>query len=101
MAKACKSFRKHFEDFNYDLSGGDEEKLDYAKECLTQALATISEGIFMQTIGPEWNLDSYTEGCSHAVKAQWDKMRSGEFDVPNSMIHQVLLDQVEKGLCGS
>ena len=95
MAKACKSFRKHFEDFNYDLSGGDEEKLDYAKECLTQALATISEGIFMQTIGPEWNLDSYTEGCSHAVKAQWEKMTGGEFDVPPSMLHQVLLDIVE------
>ena len=98
MAKACKSFRKHFEDYNYDLDAGDDKQLDNAKEALKQAFATISEGIFMQTMGPEWNLDSYTEGCSHAVKAQWDKMRSGEFDVLNSMIHQVSLDQVEIAL---
>jgi hypothetical protein len=101
MAKACKSFRKHFEDYNYDLDAGDDKQLDNAKEALKQALATISEGIFMQNIGPEWELDNYTEGCSHAVKAQWEKMTGGEFDVPNSMIHQVLLDQVEIALCGS
>ena len=58
-------------------------------------LPTISEEIFMQNIGPEWELDSYTEGCSHATKAQWEKMTGGEFDVPPSMIHQVLLDEVE------
>ena len=49
----------------------------------------------MQNIGPEWELDSYTEGCSHATKAQWEKMTGGEFDVPSNMIHQVLLDEME------